>query len=192
MYIYFFCRTHSWKLTGRQLDGVGNLKDWWDELTKKEFNTRSQCFVDQYSAIYVITLVIITLLKTESCLPRKSQLESKINRKRKERWIEKDNCKDKERGRDWERWKIAKDKVKDNGRERRKETKNIHKKRKKERESNIWIRKSALQVETAELHLNGKLELGENIADNGGVKQAHMVYFLFHFMLTWASSAFRW
>lgn len=40
--------THGFDDEGRQFDKDGNLKDWWTEKDAKEFESRAQCFVDQY------------------------------------------------------------------------------------------------------------------------------------------------
>jgi putative endopeptidase len=41
--------THGFDDEGRQFDASGNLKDWWTEADAKAFDSRAQCFVDQYS-----------------------------------------------------------------------------------------------------------------------------------------------
>ncbi|CAO3573467.1 unnamed protein product [Mortierella alpina] len=41
--------THAFDNEGRQYDAHGTLRDWWSNDTLVQFNTKSQCFVDQYS-----------------------------------------------------------------------------------------------------------------------------------------------
>ncbi|KAL6734494.1 hypothetical protein Aduo_005029 [Ancylostoma duodenale] len=38
---------------GRQYDSIGNLREWWDTVSKKRFEERAQCFIDQYGKIEV-------------------------------------------------------------------------------------------------------------------------------------------
>ncbi|KHJ99552.1 peptidase family M13 [Oesophagostomum dentatum] len=45
--------THGFDDQGRQFDGVGNLRDWWDEEVQKKFEDRTQCIIDQYAKIEV-------------------------------------------------------------------------------------------------------------------------------------------
>ncbi|KAI9222862.1 hypothetical protein BC828DRAFT_364778 [Blastocladiella britannica] len=45
--------SHGFDNNGRHYDEKGRLVDWWTEETTKEFTTRAQCFVDQYSSFYV-------------------------------------------------------------------------------------------------------------------------------------------
>ncbi|KAG0027176.1 hypothetical protein BGZ82_009122 [Podila clonocystis] len=40
--------THAFDNEGRQYDAHGRLSDWWSNSTLKEFNKKSQCFIDQY------------------------------------------------------------------------------------------------------------------------------------------------
>ncbi|KAG0337095.1 hypothetical protein BG000_005825 [Podila horticola] len=40
--------THAFDNEGRQYDAHGRLSDWWSKSTLKEFNSKSQCFIDQY------------------------------------------------------------------------------------------------------------------------------------------------
>ncbi|KAF9102014.1 hypothetical protein BGX27_011229, partial [Mortierella sp. AM989] len=40
--------THAFDNEGRLYDAHGKLSDWWSNSTLKEFNERSQCFIDQY------------------------------------------------------------------------------------------------------------------------------------------------
>jgi putative endopeptidase len=42
--------THGFDDQGRKYDARGNLSDWWTDQDGKEFETRAQCFVDQYAA----------------------------------------------------------------------------------------------------------------------------------------------
>lgn len=42
--------THSFDDSGSQYDKYGNLVNWWDDVTKKEFTNRVKCFVDQYTS----------------------------------------------------------------------------------------------------------------------------------------------
>jgi len=39
---------------GAQFDAVGNLTNWWQPETEKQFKARTQCVIDQYSA-YTVT-----------------------------------------------------------------------------------------------------------------------------------------
>jgi putative endopeptidase len=41
--------THGFDDQGSQFDKEGNLKNWWTEADAKEFHSRTQCIVDQYS-----------------------------------------------------------------------------------------------------------------------------------------------
>ncbi|KAI1698583.1 peptidase family m13 domain-containing protein [Ditylenchus destructor] len=41
--------THGFDDEGSQFDRVGNLKNWWDENTLKQFLKRTKCIIDQYS-----------------------------------------------------------------------------------------------------------------------------------------------
>ncbi|CAI5443231.1 unnamed protein product [Caenorhabditis angaria] len=40
--------THGFDSQGRFYDDYGEKFDWWDELTSKEYDIRSQCFIEQY------------------------------------------------------------------------------------------------------------------------------------------------
>ncbi|XP_078484764.1 membrane metallo-endopeptidase-like 1 [Ciona intestinalis] len=42
---------HGFDDSGAQFDGYGNLNNWWSNSSKENFNVRSQCMIDQYSAI---------------------------------------------------------------------------------------------------------------------------------------------
>ncbi|XP_069947190.1 neprilysin-1-like isoform X3 [Cherax quadricarinatus] len=42
--------THGFDNTGRQFDKYGNLRQWWSNTTIQAYNTRAQCFIDQYDA----------------------------------------------------------------------------------------------------------------------------------------------
>ncbi len=46
--------THGFDDQGSQFDKDGNLKNWWTEADAKEFHTRTQCIVDQYSKYIAI------------------------------------------------------------------------------------------------------------------------------------------
>ena len=51
-------RINNWELIktfcpGRLYDENGNLRDWWQEATKKEYLRRAKCIVDQYSNFFV-------------------------------------------------------------------------------------------------------------------------------------------
>jgi len=41
--------THGFDDQGAQFDADGNLKDWWQPDTQKQFKQRTQCVIDQYS-----------------------------------------------------------------------------------------------------------------------------------------------
>jgi predicted metalloendopeptidase len=41
--------THGFDDQGAQYDAQGNLKDWWQPDTEKQFKQRTQCVIDQYS-----------------------------------------------------------------------------------------------------------------------------------------------
>jgi len=45
--------SHAFDNSGRLFDYEGRLNDWWTESTENEFNTLSQCFIDQYSQYYI-------------------------------------------------------------------------------------------------------------------------------------------
>lgn len=42
--------THGFDDQGSQFDAQGNLRNWWTEQDKKEFDARTQCVADQYSS----------------------------------------------------------------------------------------------------------------------------------------------
>ncbi|MBP6280284.1 MAG: M13 family metallopeptidase [Rhodocyclaceae bacterium] len=46
--------THGFDDEGRQFDAKGNLKDWWTEKDRKEFDQRAQCIVDQYAQYTIV------------------------------------------------------------------------------------------------------------------------------------------
>ncbi|KKY17744.1 putative peptidase family m13 protein [Phaeomoniella chlamydospora] len=41
--------SHAFDSTGRHYDQNGNFTDWWDNSTVNQFQTKAQCFIDQYS-----------------------------------------------------------------------------------------------------------------------------------------------
>jgi putative endopeptidase len=41
--------THGFDDQGSQFDDVGNMKNWWQPETEKQFKQRTQCVIDQYS-----------------------------------------------------------------------------------------------------------------------------------------------
>ena len=45
--------THGFDDQGAQYDADGNLKDWWQPETEKQFKQRTQCVIDQYSSYQV-------------------------------------------------------------------------------------------------------------------------------------------
>jgi len=46
--------THAFDDEGSQFDAQGNLRNWWTDADRKEFEKRAQCVVDQYSGYTVI------------------------------------------------------------------------------------------------------------------------------------------
>ncbi|EPB75526.1 peptidase family M13 [Ancylostoma ceylanicum] len=40
--------THGFDDQGSQFDSIGNLLEWWDTNTKKKFQERAQCIINQY------------------------------------------------------------------------------------------------------------------------------------------------
>ncbi|MGE0396639.1 MAG: M13 family metallopeptidase [Kofleriaceae bacterium] len=46
--------THGFDDQGSQFDADGNLKNWWEPSTQKEFKARTQCVIDQYSKYEVV------------------------------------------------------------------------------------------------------------------------------------------
>ena len=42
--------THGFDDQGSQFDAQGNLRNWWTDLDKKEFDARTKCVADQYSS----------------------------------------------------------------------------------------------------------------------------------------------
>ena len=46
--------THAFDDEGSQFDAAGNLRNWWTDADRKEFEKRAQCVVDQYSGYTII------------------------------------------------------------------------------------------------------------------------------------------
>ena len=46
--------THGFDDEGSQFDAQGNLRNWWTENDRKEFDHRAQCVIDQYSGYTII------------------------------------------------------------------------------------------------------------------------------------------
>jgi putative endopeptidase len=46
--------THAFDDEGSQFDAQGNLRNWWTEADRKEFEQRARCVVDQYSGYTII------------------------------------------------------------------------------------------------------------------------------------------
>ena len=46
--------THAFDDEGSQFDATGNLRNWWTDVDRKEFEKRAQCVVDQYSSYTII------------------------------------------------------------------------------------------------------------------------------------------
>ena len=46
--------THAFDDEGSQFDAQGNLRNWWTEADRKEFEQRAKCVVDQYSGYTII------------------------------------------------------------------------------------------------------------------------------------------
>ncbi len=46
--------THAFDDEGSQFDAQGNLRTWWTDADRKEFEQRAQCVVDQYSGYTII------------------------------------------------------------------------------------------------------------------------------------------
>ncbi|MFT3696160.1 MAG: M13 family metallopeptidase [Kofleriaceae bacterium] len=46
--------THGFDDQGAQFDALGNLKDWWQPDTEKQFNQKTKCVVDQYSGYEIV------------------------------------------------------------------------------------------------------------------------------------------
>ncbi|MGB9199375.1 MAG: M13 family metallopeptidase [Terriglobales bacterium] len=46
--------THAFDDEGSQFDANGNLRNWWTDADRKEFEKRAQCVVDQYSSYTII------------------------------------------------------------------------------------------------------------------------------------------
>ncbi len=46
--------THAFDDEGRQYDGDGNLRDWWQKKDAEEFERRAQCVRDQYSQYTIV------------------------------------------------------------------------------------------------------------------------------------------
>ena len=45
--------THGFDDQGRQFDAAGNLKDWWTEADRKNFEARAKCVINQFSSFEV-------------------------------------------------------------------------------------------------------------------------------------------
>ena len=41
--------THGFDNFGREFDEDGHYRDWWDEQSKKEYNEKIQCMIEQYN-----------------------------------------------------------------------------------------------------------------------------------------------
>ena len=52
--------THAFDDEGSQFDAHGNLRNWWTDADRKEFEQRAQCVVDQYSGYTIIDNIKIT------------------------------------------------------------------------------------------------------------------------------------
>jgi len=52
--------THAFDDEGSQFDAQGNLRNWWTDADRKEFEKRAQCVVDQYSGYTVIDDIKVT------------------------------------------------------------------------------------------------------------------------------------
>ena len=46
--------THAFDDEGSQFDALGNLRNWWTDSDRKEFEQRAKCVVDQYSGYTII------------------------------------------------------------------------------------------------------------------------------------------
>jgi len=46
--------THAFDDEGSQFDAQGDLRNWWTEVDRKEFEQRAQCVVDQYSGYIIV------------------------------------------------------------------------------------------------------------------------------------------
>ncbi|MGA2965259.1 MAG: M13 family metallopeptidase, partial [Terriglobales bacterium] len=46
--------THAFDDEGSQFDAQGNLRDWWTDADRKEFEQRAQCVVDQFSGYTIV------------------------------------------------------------------------------------------------------------------------------------------
>lgn len=46
--------THAFDDEGSQFDAQGNLRNWWTDADRKEFEQRAQCVVDQYSGYTIV------------------------------------------------------------------------------------------------------------------------------------------
>ena len=46
--------THAFDDEGSQFDAQGNLRNWWTDADRKQFDQRAQCVVDQYSGYTII------------------------------------------------------------------------------------------------------------------------------------------
>lgn len=51
--------THGFDNQGRDYDGTGLLRDWWQPQTSKLFDQRVQCIIDQYSKFQVLPGVFV-------------------------------------------------------------------------------------------------------------------------------------
>jgi predicted metalloendopeptidase len=45
--------THGFDNQGSQFDKDGNAENWWDDITKEQYDLKTKCIVDQYSAFYL-------------------------------------------------------------------------------------------------------------------------------------------
>ena len=43
----------SYHFQGREYDQDGNMRDWWNNVTLEQFETRTKCIEDQYSKYFI-------------------------------------------------------------------------------------------------------------------------------------------
>ena len=61
--------THGFDANGRKFNNDRQYKDWWDEASVAEFENRTTCFVDQFSAIQAVDYKGIPLVNSSDNQP---------------------------------------------------------------------------------------------------------------------------